>query len=226
MKTSILTLVIVLFSVSSTYAQSFDHNDADKPAKNLKPGIGLKFGANFANVTNASNINAASRTGFVAGAFIAPGFSGKQLFGYRSEILFSRQGYDFKTNTKSGSVMLDYILLPQMTTLNITRFVQLQAGVQVALLLNAKADSSTAAGEKNPYASVANYYNRFEYGFAGGVEVHPLKGLLIGARYNLGLSNVYRQPAATLPVYPAFIPPTGDLKSKNNVVQVFVGYKF
>lgn len=213
----------LLFSSAIFFqAQAQDGNNE----KSLKPGLGLKFGANFANVTNASNINAANRTGFVAGVFIAPGFSGKPVMGYRSEILFSRQGYDFKTNTKSGSVMLDYILLPQMTTVNITRFVQLQAGIQLAYLLNAKADSTGANGSHNPYAAVADYYNKFEYGFAGGVEIHPLKGLLLGARYNLGLSNIYKQPTAAMPVYPAFIPSAGDLKSKNNVVQIFVGYKF
>ncbi|MBE7172065.1 MAG: PorT family protein [Williamsia sp.] len=220
------TLTGTLFFLATIFSFSAIAQDAAKSESSSKAGLGIKFGANFANVTNASNINAANRTGFQAGAFISPGFSGKTIMGYRSEILFSRQGYDFKTNTKSGSVMLDYILLPQMTTVNITRFVQLQAGIQLAYLLNAKADSSSANGSKNPYAAVADYYNRFEYGFAGGVEIHPVKGLLLGARYNLGLSNVYKETSTTMPIYPAFIPPTKDLKSKNNVVQVFVGYKF
>lgn len=140
---------------SALFFQSTQAQDGNNE-KSLKPGLGLKFGANFANVTNASNINAANRTGFATGVFIAPGFSGKPIMGYRSEVLFSRQGYDFKTNTKSGSVMLDYILLPQMTTVNITRFVQLQAGIQLAYLLNAKADSSGFHGSSNPYAAVAD----------------------------------------------------------------------
>lgn len=205
---------------------SANAQDAGKTDNSSKPGPGLKFGANFTNVTNASQINAANRTGFLAGAFFSSGFAGKPIMGYRSEILFSRQGYDFKTNTKSGSVMLDYILLPQMTTVNLTRFIQLQAGLQLAYLLNAKADSATATGSANPYTAVADYYNRFEYGFAGGIEIHPVKGLLLGARYNLGLSNVYKQPSATMPLFPAFIPPAKDLKSKNNVIQIFLGYKF
>ena len=218
---------LILFILFSLSLRAQSHSGSEEPSSSsLKPGIGFKAGANFANVTNASQVNAASRTGFMAGVFLSPGFSSKPLLGYRSEILFSRQGYDFKTNTKSGSVMLDYILLPQLTTFNITRFVQLQAGVQLAYLLNAKADSTSHAGATNPYASIAGYYNRFDYGFAGGVEVHPLKGLLVGARFNLGLNNVYKEPSATLPVMPVFIPPSGSLKSKNNVVQVFMGYKF
>ena len=221
------TTVLLTLLISSTLLfQSAHAQDSGKEKSSSKPGMGLKFGANFANVTNASNINAANRTGFLVGAFISPGFSGKTVLGYRSEIVFSRQGYDFKTNTKSGAVMLDYILLPQMTTINITRFVQLQAGLQLAYLLNAKADSTGTNGSKNPYSAVSDYYNKFEYGFTGGVEIHPAKGLLAGARYNLGLSNIYKQPTTTMPVYPAFIPPANDLKSKNNVVQVFVGYKF
>ena len=38
----------------------------------LSAQIGIKAGVNFANVTNASEINNESRSGFMAGLFIAP----------------------------------------------------------------------------------------------------------------------------------------------------------
>ncbi len=49
-----------------------------------------------------------------------------------------RQGYDYKTSSTTGSVHLDYILLPQLMCINITKFVQLQAGGQVAFLVSGK----------------------------------------------------------------------------------------
>ena len=71
-------------------------------------GFGLKGGLNFAKVTKASNINADNSTGFHAGVFLAP--ETKSVIGYRTELIFSRQGYDFKNANTTGSVKLDYIL--------------------------------------------------------------------------------------------------------------------
>ena len=95
-------------------------------------------------------------------------------------------------------------------------------------------------GEKDPYRiwlseiilqqtrveQGMDYYNKFDYGFAGGIEVHPFKGLLVGARYNISLGNLYKDPSS----YetnggqpPSFIP---QVNVKNNVFQLFVGWIF
>ena len=65
-------------------------------------------------------------------------------------------------------------------------------------------------------------YNRFDYGAAGEVEIHPLKGLLIGARMNISFGKLYKDPATTEET-PNFFP---KVDAKNNVVQIFVGYRF
>jgi hypothetical protein len=183
--------------------------------------IGLKGGINFANITNVSSINNSTNTGFAVGLFIAPKPRG--LFGFQSEIDFSRQGYNFETNTNSGNVNLDYLLLPQLSTINLTRFVQIQIGPQVAFLVNAKAsDNKTSAGSS--YSNMLSYYNRFDYGLAGGVEIHPIKGLLIGGRYNLSLGNIYKNIENSPPgTVPSFIP---SVNVKNNVLNIYVGYHF
>jgi hypothetical protein len=186
-------------------------------------GIGLKAGYNFAKVTGASSVTAANTNGFHFGAFYSPGNS--KGLGYRTEIIYSKQGYDFAKGNTTGSVKLDYILLPQLTTVNITKFVQLQLGVQIAFLINAKADSAVNNGGSNPYNKVADYYNKFDYGFAGGVEIHPMKGLLVGARLNISLANTNKEQSATIGL-PAFIPNASGANLKNNVLQIFAGWKF
>lgn len=185
--------------------------------------IGLKGGINFANITKVSSINNSTNTGFAVSLFIAP--KPKGLLGFQSEIEFSRQGYNFDTNTNSGNVNLDYIILPQLTTINLTRFVQIQIGPQVAYLINAKAsDTKTATTTSNPYSNMLSYYNRFDYGVAGGLEIHPFKGLLIGGRYNLSIGNIYKNLANTTPgTVPSFIP---RVNVKNNVVNIYLGYHF
>ncbi len=124
---------------------------------------------------------------------------------------------------------LDYIIMPHLMTISISKYFQLQLGAQMAFLLNAKADSSANGGSTNPYKPVMDYYNRFDYGFAGGVEIHPVAGLLIGARLNISLADLYKQPEGNMyPVgaYPAFFPTNTSVNLKNNVLQVFAGYKF
>jgi len=182
--------------------------------------IGLKGGMNFANITKVSSINNTSNTGFAVGLFLAP--RSKGILGYRSEIDFSRQGYNFDTNTNTGNVNLDYILLPQLTTINITRFFQIQLGAQMAFLINSKATESNSTS--NSYGSLMSYYNKFDYGLAGGLEIHPFKGLLIGARYNLSLGDLYKNLATATPgSVPSFIP---DVNVKNNVVNIYIGWHF
>ncbi len=181
--------------------------------------LGLKAGYNYSSISNAKQINSSSRSGFHAGVFLAP--SAKGLISSRTELIFSRQGYNFETGTNTGSVDLDYIILPQLMGINLTKFVQLQAGFQFAYLINAKADSTKATGTANPVSKMTDLYNRFDYGFAAGVEIHPVKGLILGARANFSLGKLYKEPQPGRT--PSFIP---DIRAKNDVVQVFAGWKF
>ncbi len=181
--------------------------------------LGIKAGPNFANVTNASSVNSSSRTGFHVGVFIAP--TSKGIMGSRTEIVYSRQGYNYKTGTNTGNVNLDYIVLPQYMTINITKLFQLQLGAQIAFLLNAKVDSANAGGGNPTAAKVMDIYNRIDYGFGGGIEVHPVSGLLVGARFNVSLGDVYKNPGSM--ATGSFVP-KADVK--NNVFQVFAGWRF
>jgi hypothetical protein len=200
-------------------------------------GIGIKAGFNFSNVTNASMINAGSRTGYHFGIFLAP--PSHSILGSRTELIYSRRGYNYghdstsASGTTPGSVDLDYIMMAQYMAINITKFVQVQLGGQTAYLLHAKADSTTSQlASINPAAaSMLSYYNRFEAGFGGGVEIHPVGGLLIGARYSISLTNHYNTSSYTGSsngngAPPSFVPGIGSVNPKNNVVQGFIGYRF
>ena len=180
--------------------------------------IGIKAGLNFANVSNASSISSSSRSGFMIGVFLSP--SSKKIISSTTELLYSRQGYDFKTGSNTGAVNLEYIILPQLMGINITKYVQIQLGGQLAFLLNAKVDSSGGSGGSTGYGALLDYYNRFDYGFAAGIQVHPVKGLLIGARYNISLGKLYKGlSTGQMPTFSAS-------DAKNNVVQLFAGWRF
>ena len=93
----------------------------------------------------------------------------------------------------------------------------------MAYLLNAKADSSNSTSGSNPYGKMTDYYNKFDFGYGGGIEVHPASGLLIGARVNISLSKLYDFSSYSTGESPSFIP---AVNVKNNVFQVFAGWRF
>jgi len=181
--------------------------------------IGIKGGLNFANVSSASSINNSSRTGYHAGIFLGSSF--QKILGFRIELGYSKQGYDYSSAATKGNVGLDYITSSELFTIGITHYFQLQVGFQVAYLLNAKADSSNdIAGLPGSYKKILDIYNRLDYGFAGGIEIHPVGGLLIGARVNISLSKLYKDAQSSQSNSFSGI----DLK--NNVFQLSAGWRF
>ena len=174
---------------------AFSQQDSTKTAKqNKKPshsslGIGIKAGLNFTNITSASQINNGSETGYQVGLFLDP--SSKSILSSRTELLYSHQGYNFATGQTTGKVYLDYIMLAQLMSINITHFVQIQIGTQIAYLINAKVDSNMISTGYAPADALLSYYNRVDFGFSGGLEVRPFMGIIVGARYNFSVTNLY-----------------------------------
>jgi hypothetical protein len=180
--------------------------------------IGIKAGVNFANISNAASINSSSKSGFNIGLLLSP--PSKKIISSRTELIFSRQGYDYKNSSNTGNVNLDYIQMGQLASINITKFVSLLFGAQTSYLISAQADSTKNSGGSGSYNNIMNFYNRIDYGYALGAEVHPVKGLIIGARYNVSLSKVYKDIQNLQP--PSFT----SQDAKNNVVQIFAGWRF
>ena len=183
----------------------------------LMAQIGIKGGLNFAKVSKASDINSSSRSGFHAGLFLAP--PSKKILSSRTEILFSRQGYDYKNSTNTGNVNLDYIQMGQLMSINITKYFSLMLGAQTSYLISAQVDSNNTNGS-GPENAMMNLFNRIDYGYAVGVEIHPVAGLIIGARYNVSLAKVYKD-------LQSFQKPSFTSEdAKNNVIQISVGWRF
>ena len=226
-----LSAILCLYQFNST-AQTVPSTDfaamAQKEMKKNKPKLGLKAGFNYAKVTGTKmqDFDPRSHSGFMVSAFYAPVPRGGK--GFRTEVVFSRQGFAFDQSGKMQNVTQDYIYLPQLTTFSIGKWVQLQAGGQIGFLLNAQ---KKAADESNgSQSNVADYMNKLDYGVACGLEIYPVGGLIIGGRYNVGLGNVYKQynTAGNTPTpIPSPLPfNPAEMKGKNAVVQIFIGYRF
>ena len=198
------------------FAAAFGQKKESK-ASDFKPKFGIKAGYNWSYITgSAQGFNTDSKSGFMVGAFYSTLSTG---MGYRSEIIFSRQGYTFEDGGRNTDVLNDYIYLPQLTTFTIGTKLQFQLGAQVGFLINEK--KSTPSKD----SSISATMNKLDYGFAGGLEIYPVKALIIGARYNLGLGKLYKQDYSSPNPYPLpFNPETANFK--NSILQFFVGFKF
>lgn len=179
--------------------------------------IGLKAGFNYAQISKASDINSSSKSGFHVGLVLAP--ASKKIISSRTEMLFSRQGYNYKSSTNTGTVDLDYIQMGQLMSINISKYFSLMFGAQTSYLVSASVDSSNNTGNA-ALDKMMDLFNRIDYGYAVAAEVHPVKGLLIGVRYNVSLAKVYKDLQSFQK--PSFT----SADAKNNLLQLYAGWRF
>jgi hypothetical protein len=118
-------------------------------------------------------------------------------------------------------------MLAQLMSIRVTKFFEIQVGGQAAYLVSAKADNSKQYTSNSQVNSVIELYNRYDYGFAGGIEFRPVKGLLVGARYNISIPDLYKQPSfSPTDSIPSFMPSTPTINLKNNLFQLYAGFRF
>ncbi|MBS1598253.1 MAG: PorT family protein [Bacteroidetes bacterium] len=216
----LLLFFVLVLSFTSSAQKDSTHSNKKSSVRN---GFGIKAGLNFANVTNLSSINGSSETGFHAGVFF--GSFNKGIIGSRTELMYSQQGYGYSSDTSKGTVKLSYIQLAQFFAINASKYVQIQIGFQTGYLLTANVKSSMSTGNAQA-DKILDFYNRFDYGISGGFEIHPFEGLLIGSRYTYSFSNLYKNiDYSNISNNPSYVPSV-NVDFKNNVVQIFVGYRF
>jgi len=136
-------------------------------------GLGVKLGANFANV-NTDNYDVKSKTSYHAGAYANIGFSEK--WGVTGEVLWSAQGaelddVEFNTN---------YIAVPIMLRWHVIDLISLEAGPVFNFLTSAEYGGNDFKDQLNDPS----------YSGAFGALVHLPLGFNGGVRYVLGLSDL------------------------------------
>ncbi|MBZ5857704.1 porin family protein [Flavihumibacter profundi] len=225
----IYSLLLILFPALVFSQQDSIANNTSKSKKEKKEdrslGLGIKAGLNFTNITSAAEINNTSETGFQVGIFLDP--SSRKILGSRTELVYSSQAYNYSTGLTTGNVKLNYVMLSQLMAINITRFFQIQLGGQIAYLLNAQADNSKMTTGIASIDNALSYYNRIDAGFGFGLEVRPFKGILVGARYNISMTNLYKMPdTSMIQDNPNYVPSGSGLNFKNNLLQFYIGYRF
>lgn len=160
--------------------------------------LGIKAGANFANISDVSNLS--NKTGFQAGVFAGIKFSDK--IGIQADMLYSQQGAEFD----GGEFDLTYINVPVVLKYYIIQGLNIQAGPQFGFVVDDKI-SLDVFGDIGRKAKAEDFDLS---GVIGAGYDFPL-GIRVDARYNFGLTDVSKQEG---------------FEGKNNVFSLALGYSF
>jgi len=201
MKKVVLIIVVVLLGLGNVNAQEVK--------------FGAKVGLNLSTVASDSE-DLDSKIGFNLGAFAEIILSDKLTF--QPELLFSTQGAKSDNSvmgyTVKANIKVNYLNIPLMMKYGVTDKFALEFGPQLGFLLSAKAKTEVnIPGEIfSEEEDIKDSLKSTDFGLNFGASFDVGQNIMIGARYNLGLSNITDEEE-------------GD-KAQNAVFSFSVGYRF
>jgi hypothetical protein len=158
---------------------------------------GIKAGLNFANQSFSSDLLSTSPDARTSwhAGFFLTVKAGS--FGVQPEILYNSVGYKFDDDVTK----IDYVSIPVMIRFNFAKIVNIHAGPQFGILLSASDEDG----------DIKEQLKSSDLGIGAGIGLDIPMGLTASVRYVFGISDVNDSPL--------------DVKVKNNVMQVSLGYK-
>lgn len=161
--------------------------------------IGIKGGLNSFNIQTDNGSSYDSKMGLNVGLFGHIHLDDQ--YALQPELVYSMQG----ATSGNTDIKLDYINVPLLLQYMFDNGFRIQAGPQLGLLLNAKAEDNSSVDIKDDFKSI-------DLGLSFGASyVHPPTGFGVDARYNLGLSDISEN---------------SNVKSTNRGIQIGVFYLF
>jgi long-subunit fatty acid transport protein len=178
--------------------------------------LGAKLGLNLSSLR--SDMDFDSKIGFNLGVFAEINLSDKLIF--QPELLYSTQGASLEESFDSNSFKVtnsvDYLNIPLILKYGVTDKLFLEFGPQLGFLLSGKSKyEETYGGEtESETEDIKEFTNSIDFGLNFGVSFDIAENIMIGARYNLGLSNIIDEEDS------------GDEKLQNSVFSLSLGYRF
>lgn len=190
MKKILLTAVVMLASVAS-YAQQAVGTFTLQP----------KIGINVASLTKCDGCD--PRIGLAAG--VEAEYQATDIFSVSAGLIYSMQGNKAKEEGVTLTTKLDYINIPILANVYVTKGLAVKLGVQPAFNVS---DKQKLSGGKASVEAEDVGAESFDFSIPVGLS-YEYNNVVFDARYNFGVTN---------------IADGGD--SKNSVFQFTLGYKF
>lgn len=190
MKKISLMAVVMLASVAS-YAQQAVGTFTLQP----------KIGMNVASLTKCDGAD--PRIGLAAG--VEAEYQATDIFSVSAGLIYSMQGNKAKEEGVTQTTKLDYINIPILANVYVTKGLAVKLGVQPAFNVS---DKVKLSGGKASVEAEDVGAESFDFSIPVGLS-YEFNNVVIDARYNFGVTN---------------IADGGD--SKNSVFQFTLGYKF
>ena len=176
-----------------------------------------KVGVNVATLTDEDDTKA--RVGFTGGLEL--GYQWTKKFALTGALMYSQQGAKTDYDELNGTMKLDYINIPILANVYVTKGLAVKLGIQPAFNVN---KTITVGGIS---MDIEDAYEQgtgervkvksFDFSIPMGLS-YEVNGLVFDARYNLGLSKIVGGfNYEGVKVRP---------DDKNSVFQFTIGYKF
>ena len=147
------------------------------------------------NLSNQTLLDGDYKTGLTAGVFADYRFS--NLFALSADVLYSRQG----TKGEGVKVKTDNLNIPILANFYLVKGLAVKAGIQPGFLLKAK----------NNDVDVKAAYKKADVAVPVGVSYLFNCGLILDARYNIGLTSLAKDK---------------DIVTRNSVFAITAGWRF
>jgi len=185
--------------------------------KAQKVDLGVKAGLNYFNITRAFT-ETNPEAGFHAGIFGEVNLSELTI---RSELTFNRQTYSLTQNVimRPGNVTvpfdqknsISFVSVPILVKTKAFKWISIETGVQTEFLAQAKATTTNLSNGDESVNIYTDGLNTVTFSGVLGISMKLPQNLEVGARYNLGISNILSGENGSVEMY-------------NRAVQFSVGY--
>jgi hypothetical protein len=209
MQTNLLCALTLFLSASFGMLHAQDNN--------VNTEFGVKGGFNMSNLYNNNADDENILYGFNAGVYATLPIS--DFIAIQPEILFTTKGaeleYDNAFVSGTGKFKLNYIEVPLLVRVNVTKNFNIHAGGYASYLVSSKVSGD---GDFNFDEDIdTDDLNKFDAGLSAGVGV-DFNPISIGLRYNYGLTTIGKERTVAGTTYT--VP-----DAKNSNLTLYLSYK-
>ena len=183
------TLKYILIGIISITL--FLHSNSVSAQNQNNSRFGIKGGFNVSNMLAENAESSTIKIGINGGIFLRVAVT--ELFSFQPELIYTMKGGKLEYNNfvnGTAKISLNYMEVPLLAILNITKNINIQGGIYLASLSNVRIKNKGDTGSYNFEEELnKNDFKSFDYGLACGIG-GDFDKLSVGIRYDYGIRSI------------------------------------